>query len=120
MEDVLLLIVISYSVSLGVGYFLEKYLRMPWMFACLFFGLVLSATSMFKTTIESDVFKLLESFGMYFLLFLIGFNLDFRKIEKLKKYVFLGAISIVIFEGIFGSLLLYFIFPADVHYFLLL
>ena len=116
MEDILLLIVISYGVSLGLGYFMEKYLRMPWMFACLFFGLVLSATGVFRTTIESDVFNVLESFGMYFLLFLIGFNLDFEKIEKLKKYVFAGAIGIVASEGIFGSLILYFIFPAEVHY----
>lgn len=116
MEDILLLIVISYGVSLGLGYFMEKYLRMPWMFACLFFGLVLSATGVFRATIESDVFNVLESFGMYFLLFLIGFNLDFEKIEKLKKYVFAGAIGIVASEGIFGSLILYFIFPAEVHY----
>jgi Kef-type K+ transport system membrane component KefB len=116
MEDVFLLIVISYSVSLGLGYFLEKYLRMPWMFSCLFFGLVLSATGLFRPTLESDIFNLLESFGMYFLLFIIGFNLDFKKIEKLKKYVFLGAITIVAFEGTFGSFLLYFVFPAEVHY----
>ncbi|MGQ9625032.1 MAG: cation:proton antiporter [Candidatus Bathycorpusculaceae bacterium] len=114
MEDVLLLIVISYGVSLVFGYILEKYLRMPWMFASLFFGLALSATGMFRNTIESDVFKLLQSLGMYFLLFIIGFNLDFRKMDKLKKYVVLGAITIIIFEGLFGSLVLYFIFPIEV------
>jgi len=114
MEDVLLLIVIAYGVSLSFGHLLEKYLRMPWMFASLFFGLMLSATSLFQSTLTSDVFKLLETFGMYFLLFIIGFNIDFRKMGKLKKYVVLGTITIIGLEGIFGSLLLYLVFPAEV------
>ena len=87
MEDVLLLIVIVYGVSLSLGYLLQKYLRIPWMFASLFFGLALSPFAMFNSTLESDTFKLLETFGMYFHLFIIGFNLDFRKIAGLKKYV---------------------------------
>jgi len=113
-EDVLLLIVISYGVSLGFGYLLQKYLKIPWMFASLFFGLVLSALGLFKGTIESDAFKLLETFGMYFLLFIIGFSLDLRTMGKLKKYVVIGTIVIICFEGFFGSLLLYFVFPAEV------
>ncbi len=115
MEDVLLLIVITYGVSLSFGYVLQKYFRMPWMFASLFFGLVLSALGLFKSTIESDIFKLLETFGMYLLLFIIGFNLDFKKMARLKNYVVLGTIVIITFEGFFGSLLLYFGFPTDVH-----
>jgi len=114
MEDVLLLIVISYSVALGFGYLLQKYLKIPWMFACLFFGLMLSALGLFKGTIESDVFKLLETFGMYFLLFIIGFNLDFKTMGRLKKYVVAGTFFIICFEGFCGSMLLYLVFPAEV------
>jgi Kef-type K+ transport system membrane component KefB len=114
MEDVLLLIVISYSVALGFGYLLEKYVKIPWMFAALFFGLVLSALGLFRSTFESDVFKLLETLGMYFLLFIIGFNLDFKTMGKLKKYVVAGTFFIICFEGFFGSLLLYFVFPSEV------
>jgi len=114
LEDVLLLIVISYAVSLSLGYLIQKYLRMPWMFASLFFGLVLSTFGLFRETIQSDLFKLFETLGMYFLLFIIGFSLDFKKISRLKNYVVLGAILIICFEGLFGSLLLYFVFPAEV------
>jgi len=114
MEDVLVLIVISYGVALGFGYLLEKYVKIPWMFAALFFGLVLSTVGLFKSTFESDVFKLLETFGMYFLLFIIGFNLDFKTMGKLKKYVVAGTFFIICFEGFFGSLLLYFVFPSEV------
>jgi len=106
--------VVTYGVSLSFGYLLQKYLRIPWMFASLFFGLVLSTTGLFQYTLKSDVFKLLETFGMYFLLFIIGFSLDFRKMGKLKKYIVLGTIIIISLEGISGSLLLYFVFPAEV------
>jgi Kef-type K+ transport system membrane component KefB len=114
MEDVLLLIVISYSVALGFGHLLQKYLKIPWMFAALFFGLVLSALGLFRSTFESDVFKLLETFGMYFLLFIIGFNLDFKTMGRLKKYVVAGTFFIICFEGFFGSMLLYLVFPSEV------
>ncbi len=112
----MLLIVITYSVSLGFGYLLQKYLKMPWMFASLFFGLVLSALGLFKPTIESDLFKMLETVGMYLLLFIIGFSLDFKRMARLKNYVILGTITIIACEGLFGSLLLYFVFPAEVSH----
>ena len=116
MEDLLLLMVITCSVSLGFGYLLQKYLKMPWMFASLFFGLILSALNLFTSTLESDLFELLETFGMYSLLFIIGFSLDFRRMARLKNYVVLGTISVVAFEGFLGSLLLYFVFPAEVSH----
>jgi Kef-type K+ transport system membrane component KefB len=114
MEDVFLLVVLTYGVSLGLGHLLQKYLRMPWMFACLFFGLLLSALGVFTSTIQSDVFKLLETVGMYLLLFIIGFSIDLKKMASLKTYVVLGTILIVGLEGLLGSLLLYFGFPAEV------
>ena len=116
MEDILLLMVITYSVSLSFGYLLQKYFKMPWMFASLFFGLVLSTLGLFKPTIESDLFRMLETFGMYLLLFIIGFSLDFKRIARLRNYVLLGTIIIIACEGFFGSLLLYFVFPAEVSH----
>ncbi len=105
----------TYTISLSVGYLLQKYLRMPWMFSSLFFGLILSSLGLFKTTIESDLFKLLETLGMYLLLFIIGYSIDFKKMAKLKNYVILGTVIIIAFEGFFGSLLLYFAFPTSIN-----
>jgi Kef-type K+ transport system membrane component KefB len=114
LEDVLLLIVITYAVSLGFGYLLQKHLRMPWMFSSLFLGLILSAIGFSRSTIESDSFQLLQTLGMYLLLFIIGYSIDFQKMAKLKNQVALGTAIIISFEGFFGSLLLYFVFPAAV------
>ena len=115
LEDVLLLIIITYAVSLVFGYLLQKKLRMPWMFSSLFLGLILSALGFFRSTIESDPFKLLETLGMYLLLFIIGYSIDFKKMATLKNHVILGTTIIITFEGFFGSLLLYFVFPAGVN-----
>ncbi len=114
MEDILLLVVITYGVSLGLGFLLQKYLRMPWMFAALFFGIILSIFGLFAPAIESEPFQLLATLGMLVFLFIIGFNLDLKEIKALRKYVFVGTIFIISLEGFFGSLLLYFGFPAEV------
>jgi Kef-type K+ transport system membrane component KefB len=53
---------------------------------------------------------------MSLLLFIIGFSLDFRKMARLRNYVLLGTIIIIACEGLFGSLLLYFVFPAEVSH----
>ncbi len=115
LEAVLLLIIATYGISLSVGYLLQKYLRMPWMFSSLFFGLVLSALGLFRSTIDSDLFQMLETLGMYLLLFIIGYSIDFKKMARLKNYVILGTVIIIAFEGFFGSLLLYLVFPAAIH-----
>jgi len=114
LEDILLLIIITYAVSLGLGYLLQKSLRMPWMFSSLFFGILLSALNLFRPTLDSDSFKLLETLGMYLLLFIIGYSIDFKKMARLKNQVFLGTAVIISCEGFFGSMLLYFVFPAAV------
>ena len=116
MEDILLLIVVTYTVSLGFGFLLQKYARIPWMFAALFFGIVLSTSGLefFSTTIESESFQLLATLGMLVILFMIGFNLDLKELKRLGKLILLGSISIICLEGLLGSLLFYFGFPADV------
>jgi Kef-type K+ transport system membrane component KefB len=114
LEDILVLVIMTYTVSISIGYLLQKYVRMPWMFASLFFGLVLSALGVFSSAIESDLFKLLQTLGMYLLLFIIGFSIDFKKMGRLKNYVAFGTVAVIGLEGLFGSLLLYMVFPAEV------
>jgi Ca2+-transporting ATPase len=112
MEDALLLICITYGVSLVFGFLLQKYLKIPWMFAALFFGIILSVFGFFAPSIESPSFQLLATLGMLVILFMIGFNLDLKEIKKLGKQIVMGTISIICLEGLLGSLLLYFGFPA--------
>ncbi len=108
--------VITYGVSLFFGFLIQKYLRMPWMFASLFFGLLLSESGFFRTAIEDELFQMLATFGMYTLLFMIGFNFEFKRMEKLRKHIVVGTVTLLATEGFFGSLLLYLVFPAEVSY----
>jgi len=114
MEDILLLIVITYSVSLVLGFFLDKYLKIPWMFASLFFGIILSFFGFFESSIESESFQLLAKLGMLIILFMIGFNLDLKEIKRLEKQIIMGSILIISLEGLSGSLLFYLGFPDHV------
>jgi len=86
------------------------------MFASLFFGLGLSATGLLNLLWKAESSTPLKTLVCFSLLFLIGFNLNLRKIERLKKYVLAGALFIIAFEGLFVSLVLYFIFPAEIDY----
>jgi Kef-type K+ transport system membrane component KefB len=114
MENILVLMVLTYGVSLGFGFLLQRYLKIPWEFAALFFGIILSAFGFFRIPLESEAFNLLATLGMLFLLFIIGFDMDLKKLKELSKYIFLGALLITSMGGLFGSLLLYFVFPAEV------
>ncbi len=114
MENILILICITYGVSLGFGFLLQKYFKIPWMFAALFFGIILSPFDFFGPSIESESFQLLATLGMLIMLFMIGFNLNLKEIKKLEKQIFMGAILIISLEGFLGSLLFYLGFPVDV------
>jgi Kef-type K+ transport system membrane component KefB len=113
-EYVFLLIAVTFAFSLGLGYLLEKYLRMPWMFSALFLGIIFSSLGIFQSTIQDETFNVLSSMGMLFLLFMIGFNLEMGQMKRYGKQILKGAIMIVGFEaGVVGTLL-FFLFPAQI------
>jgi Kef-type K+ transport system membrane component KefB len=116
LEEILVLMAITYIISLFFGFLMQKYLRMPWIFASLFFGLAIAPFGFFKFTIESNLFNMLATFGMYTLLFMIGFNFELKKMEKLRTHIIVGTTVIMAMEGFFGSLLLYLVFPTEVSY----
>ena len=114
MEYVFLLIAVTFAFSLGLGFLLEKYLRMPWMFSALFLGIILSSFGLFHSTIQDETFNVLSTIGMLFLLFMIGFNLEIGQIKRFGKEMLKGAILIVGLEASIVGALLFFLFPAQI------
>jgi Kef-type K+ transport system membrane component KefB len=113
-DYVFLLIGVTFAFSLGLGYLLEKYLRMPWMFSALFLGIIFSSFGLFEATIQDEAFNVLSTMGMLFLLFMIGFNLEIGQMRRFGKDILKGAILIVSLEaGIVGALL-FFLFPEQI------
>jgi Kef-type K+ transport system membrane component KefB len=113
-EYVFLLIAVTFAFSLGLGYLLEKYFRMPWMFSALFLGIIFSSFGIFQSTIQDETFNVLSSMGMLFLLFMIGFNLEIGQMKRYGKHILKGAIMIVGFEACIVGALLFFLFPAQI------
>jgi Kef-type K+ transport system membrane component KefB len=113
-EYVFLLIAVTFAFSLGLGFLLEKYLRMPWMFSALFLGIIFSSFGLFQSTIQDETFNVLSTMGMLFLLFMIGFNLEIGQIKRFGKHILKGAILIIGLEAVVVGALLFFLFPAQI------
>ncbi len=91
------------------GKLLEK-IRVPWIFAALILGAVVSLFSYFSGIVQSDTFTFLATLGMYFLLFIIGFEIDLKEITKKGGFLFKSTFFIISFEAIIGALLFHFVF----------
>jgi CPA2 family monovalent cation:H+ antiporter-2 len=113
-EYVFLLIAVTFAFSLGLGFLLEKYLRMPWMFSALFLGIIFSSFGLFQATIQDEAFNVLSTMGLLFLLFMIGFNLDIGQMKRFGKQILKGAILIIGLEASIVGAILFFLFPAEV------
>jgi Kef-type K+ transport system membrane component KefB len=113
-DFVVLLIGVTFAFSLGLGYVLEKYLKMPWMFSALLLGIIFSSFGLFQTTLQDEAFNVLSTMGMLFLLFMIGFNLEIGQMKRFGKHILKGAILIVGLEASIVGALLFFLFPDQI------
>ena len=95
-----------------IGNLIEK-IRIPWIFASLIIGFFLAIYNPFEYITSSSTFTFLAQLGMYFLLFIIGLEIDLRELKKSTKFIFGSAIFIILFEGLCGMLLLKFLFGLD-------
>jgi Ca2+-transporting ATPase len=92
-----------------VGRVLEK-IRVPWVFAALLLGAMLSFPNPFSNILVSESFVFMAELGMYFLLFMIGMELDLDQLRKSGNFIFKATFFIIFLEAILGSLLIHFVF----------
>ena len=114
--NILLLGIIIYLVIIFIGYWVNKYLRIPWMFTVVILGLTLSAVGLFQDVMHSENFLFLSKMGMLFFLFTIGVDLEMDKIRQMGKYIVIGNILLTLTEGFTLALLFYFVFPQFVNH----
>ncbi len=95
-----------------IGRLLEK-IRIPWIFSALLIGLALAAYNPFLEITSSSSFLFLAEMGMFFLLFVIGFELDIKKIWKSSKFLFRITAVIIFAETFFGTLLVHYVFGVS-------
>jgi Ca2+-transporting ATPase len=92
-----------------LGKLTEK-LKIPWIFSALLIGSIIAIDNPFTSITSSSTFVFLANLGMYFLLFIIGFEIDLNKFEKISKFIFKLTFFIILFEAFFGMLIIHFIF----------
>lgn len=114
--DIFLLATLTCLVIATIGYAINKYLRMPWMFTVVVLGMVLSGLGLFQGTMASETFRFLSKMGMFFFLFTIGIDLELDQIRKLGRYIVGGDILLTLTEGSLIALFLYFVFPEFVSH----
>jgi len=116
MMEILLLAIVTYLAIIIIGYWMHKYLRMPWMFTVVLLGFALSSLGLFQETVKSDIFLFLSKMGMLFFLFTIGLDLEFEKIKQLGWYIVVGDILLTLTEGLALGSLFFFVFPQFVNH----
>ncbi len=88
-----------------LGKFIEK-MRIPWVFSALLLGSVFSFFPKFFLMDNLKLISLLSDWGMYFLLFMIGFEIDLREIKKQKGKIFKITFLTVFLNAILGGVLI--------------
>ncbi len=114
--DIFLLATLTCFVIVTIGYWIHRYLRMPWMFTVVVFGMALSALGLFQEVMAGENFRFLSRMGMLFFLFTIGIDLELDQVRKLGGYIVGGNILLTLTEGVLLGLLFYLVFPAFVSH----
>lgn len=109
MINLFLFLALMFALTYLVGRFVEKF-RVPWIFAALLIGSLLSINNPFSTITESQNFVFLAKLGMYLLLFMIGFEINIRELRSEAKFLIKSTFFIIFFEAFLGSLIIHFVF----------
>jgi len=101
-----------FIVTFLLGRILERF-RIPWVFSALLIGSLMAINNPFGEITSSQTLSFLAQLGMYFLLFIIGFEMDLRKIMKKSRFIFKATFFIILFETLFGSLIVHYVFGYE-------
>ncbi len=107
--ELALFLTLSFAVTAGIGLALER-IRVPWLFAALLLGLALSYYDPFPDAAHSPHFQFMAELGMYFFLFVVGFEMNLEKIFEEGKFIIKAAAVINLMEAAAGSVFVHYVF----------
>jgi len=110
--NIFLFLSFAFLFTFLVGRLIEK-IKVPWIFAALILGSLLAVSNAFSPVTSSPAFVFLAQLGMYFLLFIIGFEINLKQIRKKGAFILKGTFFIIFLEAFFGSLIVRFVFGYD-------
>ena len=103
---------IVFLLTFLLGKLIEK-IRVPWIFAALLIGTGLAVYNPFPDITSSGTFDFLSQLGMYFLLFMIGLEIDLDKMKSSSGFIIKSTFFIIFLEAIFGTLLIHYVFGYE-------
>ncbi len=90
-----------------IGRFLER-IGLPWIFGALILGLALSYL---HYPVNGDqTFEFLSNLGLYFMLFVIGFEININQFKKQGALILKSTLLLILGEALVGTLLIHFLF----------
>ena len=109
MINLFLFLSFAFLLTFLIGRLLER-IRIPWIFAALILGFFLAIYNPFASATSSPEFSFLAQLGMYFLLFIIGLEIDLNKLKEQSGFIFRATFFIILLEAFFGTFLVHFVF----------
>lgn len=107
--NIFLFLSLSFLFIFLVGRLIEK-IRVPWIFAALLLGVGLAAYNPFSYLTNGPEFTFLAQLGMYFLLFVVGFEIDLHKLKNVGGFIVKSTGVILILSTLLGGVLVYWLF----------
>ena len=95
-----------------LGPLIEK-IRVPWIFAALIVGAALAINNPFPEVVEDPSFNFLADLGMYFMLFIIGLEIDLKAMKKLRKLIITTTVATMTLATLFGGLFVHYVFDLE-------
>lgn len=112
MINIFLFLSLLFLATFLIGQLIEK-IRVPWIFAALLLGAFLSLFNPFSSITSSPIILFLAKLGMYFLLFIIGFEINIQGILSQKRYIFKTAFLVILLEALAGGVIIHFLFQYN-------
>ena len=109
MINIFLFVCLVFIFTFLVGKLIEK-IKVPWIFAGLILGSIFAIYNPFVSITSSQTFNFLAQLGMYFLLFIIGFEIDLKEIKKQSKFILNTMFFIIFVSALFGAIVIRFVF----------
>ncbi len=95
-----------------LGRLLER-IRIPWIFSSLLLGLGLAAYNPFPDITSSSSFLFMAELGMFFILFLIGFEINFTEIRRRGSFIIKTTLAVILSEAFFITFLVHYFFAVS-------
>jgi Kef-type K+ transport system membrane component KefB len=106
--EIALFFALAYGITVLVGVPLER-LKIPWIFGALLLGMGLAAWNPLQKVTSGPEFKFLSEVGMYFFLYVVGFELSLENISIDRKFKLSTATLIILAEAIPAAIFIHYI-----------